>query len=477
MKILYIIAGSTLCFFLSACGGSGNSKSSTTASKTSICQSQGQETLTMSLKVTNNAQSEPEYLIERNSLLNGIVSAQGEGSELLAWNFYTEVGNRLFVSGYENGVTESYCVDDSGSLNSLASFSYENPLELFYNYKDTSLLASNLPRLGPAARTLSLYTIDAETGQVSSIVPYNITHTDSRAFEADFHDCDPLGENRDLCTMAVPTGMVVRGDRLFLSYQEIQYAFITLLNPSYPTWTNPFIDTANVAIFDYPLIEGAQPTLIEDNRTSDIGVNGSSSGIIMTEFGDIYSFSNGSTSAEMLHHPTDDIESPRGSIKPSGILKIANAEESFSNDYFFNISEKTNGGTIFSFDYLGNNKAIARIITTEDDCLAEQSFANPVPCLGIAYKKFTHSFKQKLVILDLASQSVTDIVDQRGVPLPLHQKRYSSPIQNFDGKAYVSVETQNDEAYIWQIDIATATAIKGAKIEGKTIKGFYQLHK
>ena len=38
----------------------------------------------------------------------------------------------------------------------------------------------------------------------------------------------------------------------------------------------------------------------------------------------------------------------------------------------------------------------------------------------------------------------------------------------------MSIETEN-EAYVYQIDIEAKTAVKGAKILGKTIKGFYRL--
>ena len=44
-----------------------------------------------------------------------------------------------------------------------------------------------------------------------------------------------------------------------------------------------------------------------------------------------------------------------------------------------------------------------------------------------------------------------------------------------DGKVYVSATTAED-SYVYQIDIATATAVKGAKIEGKGIKGFHDLY-
>ena len=78
-------------------------------------------------------------------------------------------------------------------------------------------------------------------------------------------------------------------------------------------------------------------------------------------------------------------------------------------------------------------------------------------------------FNQRLVIIDLANQTVTDVAN-----VPLHAKRYSSPVFVENGKVYVSIETATD-AYVYQVDIASATGTKGAKIIGKTIKGFYKL--
>ena len=78
-------------------------------------------------------------------------------------------------------------------------------------------------------------------------------------------------------------------------------------------------------------------------------------------------------------------------------------------------------------------------------------------------------FNQKLVVIDLAAQTVTDVAD-----VPLHAKRYTSPVLIDEGKAYLSIETAN-EAAVYVLDIATGTATKGAAIEGKTIKGFFKL--
>ena len=75
--------------------------------------------------------------------------------------------------------------------------------------------------------------------------------------------------------------------------------------------------------------------IIYDERTSPIGVNGHSTGIEQTENGDIYSFSTSALSAGFTL-----------ATKPSGILRIKNGETEFDQDYFFNVEEATNGGSL-----------------------------------------------------------------------------------------------------------------------------------
>ena len=74
------------------------------------------------------------------------------------------------------------------------------------------------------------------------------------------------------------------------------------------------------------------------------------------------------------------------------------------------------------------------------------------------------------MIIDLAEKTITDIEG-----IPLHTKQVTSSIEVMNGKVYVSATTAED-AYVYQIDVATATAVKGAKIEGKGIKGFHDLY-
>lgn len=79
-------------------------------------------------------------------------------------------------------------------------------------------------------------------------------------------------------------------------------------------------------------------------------------------------------------------------------------------------------------------------------------------------------FNHKLVLIDLEAQTVTDVAG-----VPLHQKRYTSPLTVVNGVVYLSIETA-DENYIYTYDVATGGATQGGQIQGKTVKGVYNLN-
>lgn len=380
-------------------------------------------------------EGEPEYLIDSESISEGTLTAQGTGIEQLGWNFFYNVGNTVFASGYEEFETTSYRLDANGDVVELARFSFDAPLEMYGTVGETTLIATDLGRSG-AHTPRTLYTVDASTGKVTAKTPFTIFDVDTGTPGA--------GQ------IGVATALKVRGDKLYVPYQIMDDG---------GNYSTPEPNNAYVAIYDYPLAENAAPTkIISSDKTANIGNNGFTTGLISTDNGDLYSYSNGRMTAG--YYPP--------STKPSGILRIPADATEFDEDYFFNITEKTDGGFIFWFDHIGGNKALARIIPNEDACSAAPLTDNGLSaCIWVGYTKAI--FNQKLVILDLEKQTITDV---EGVPL--HQKRYTSPLNIIDGKVYVSIETKDTNA-VYAIDVETGVATKGADFEGKTIKGFFQL--
>jgi hypothetical protein len=378
--------------------------------------SNGESGITMAFKSTG--QNETEYIISKDNVMEGEISAVGTGIELTGWRFYYEVNNTLFASGYsEDNQCAAYVANENGEIEKKGGFIFENALEMFGHSDDgETLLAMEIPRSGFEQR--SLHFVDVNSGLVSKIVGTNIF------------------ESKTDSLIAWPTALQVRGDKLFVPFHKLD---------ALGYFTTPRADSAFVAVYSYPDV-GAEPdTIITDDRTSNIGVNGATTGMIETENGDLYSFSCGASMAGFSPAAT----------KPSGILRINSGSTEFDQNYFFNIEEATGGGKLFWFDYVGGNKAIGRILTHDNGA--------PWGAFG------RETFNQKLVIIDLVNQTVTDVAN-----VPLHAKRYSSPLLVENGHAYVSIETA-DEAHVYRIDIENATGTKGAEIKGKTVKGFYKL--
>ncbi|MEM1328618.1 MAG: DUF4374 domain-containing protein [Bacteroidota bacterium] len=371
---------------------------------------------TMSFKTTGD--TEPEFIITVDNIMSGEIDATGTGIEQTGWRFYYPVGNTLFASGYsEDNQCAGYAHDGKGNVVKTGEFIFENALEMFGSADDgETFLAMEIPRAGFNNRRLHF--IDVNTVQVRKIVG------------------TPIFEDRTDSLTAWPTSLTVRGDKLFIPFQKLD------ANGFFST---PEANEAFVAVYDYPNV-GTEPIkIISDTRTSNIGVNGATTGLIETDNGDLYSFSCGAEMAGFAPAAT----------KPSGILRIPAGSTDFDESYFFDIEAATGGGKIFWFDHVGGSKALARIITEDT---------------GGAWSAYGRSiFNQKLVIIDLDAQTITDIAN-----VPLHAKRYSSPLLVEGDKVYVSVETAG-EAFVYEIDVPSATGTQGAKINGKTIKGFYRL--
>ena len=335
-----------------------------------------------------------DYILELpsvESLTTGEISVEGQGTPLDGWRFFHGAGNSVFTAGYAiDDQCIAYQLDDNGDLTAKANFEFQSTLDNYAAIDDNTLLAVELTYGGLADKRF--HVINAETGLLERIIEHPI--------EIDMGD----GTAENPGSIPWVTGMVLRDGQLFVSYHKwtADGNFIT-----------PDVDRAYVAVYTYPDFELQK--IIEDDRTSPIGVNGHSTGIEATENGDIYSFSTSALSAGFT-----------AATKPSGILRINNGDTEFDENYFFNIEEATNGGKLFWMDYIGNGKAIARIILDDTKGAFEW---------GAFFLKDVF----KLVVIDLENQTVTDVIG-----VPTHGHRYTSPMFVEDGKAYISCSTDTE---------------------------------
>ncbi len=364
-----------------------------------------------------------DYILELpslESLTTGEISVEGQGTPLKGWRFFHNVKNTVFTAGYsDDDKCIAYGLDEDGKLIEKGNFAFQSTLDNYSAIDDKTLLAVELTYSGLSDKRFHI--INSETGKLEKIVEHPI----------DIDKGDGTAKNPG--TIPWVTGMVLRDGKLFVSYHK------WMADGSYVT---PDVGRAYVAVFKYPEFELEK--IIYDDRTSPIGVNGHSTGIEKTENGDIYSFSTSALSAGFT-----------SAIKPSGILRIKNGTTEFDKDYFFDVENAPNGGKLFWMDYVGDGKAIARIII--DDTIGPWG----------VFKETGNFFK--LVVIDLENKTVTDVQG-----MPTHANRYTSPMYVEDGKAYLS-SYAGTETHVYIVDPKTATATKGAKVQGLALKGIFKV--
>lgn len=231
-----------------------------------------------------------DYLLEIPSLAaleSGELSVKNQGIPLKGWRFFHSVNNTLFTSGYsDDDKCIAYSINEEGKLIEKNNFVFQSTLDNYSAINTTTLLAVELSYAGLSNKRFHI--IDAETGKLEKVVEHPI----------DINKGDGTAANPG----SIPwvTGMILRDNKLFVSYHK------WAADGSYVT---PDVDRAYIAIFKYPEFE--LETIIYDERTSPIGVNGHSTGIIKTENNDIYSFSTSALSAGFT-----------SATKPSGVLRI-----------------------------------------------------------------------------------------------------------------------------------------------------------
>lgn len=369
---------------------------------------------TIAIQVMGSNDEAADYLVQADNLSEGVITSAGQGIEQTGWRYFAHINNSVFSIGYyaDNNAI-AYKQNDDGDLFEYGRFVFEKTLDVLSPADNNTLLAMEVPRAGENNRIL--HVIDVENVSIQRKVETNIYK--------------PEGDS----LVKWPTAMVVRDDKLFISFYP--------LSPS-GNFSTPNVDTAQVAVFSYPDLEFEK--VMNDTRTSPVGIYGNATGIIKSDNGDMYTFSSSSLAGGFTKQ-----------TKPSGILRIKNGETEFDPDYFLNIEEATQGGKIVYFAPAGNGKAVARIVVDDSALWGAFSVRNPI-C--------------KLVIIDLEAATVTDV---NGVPL--HGGQYATPSLVENGKVYLNITTAT-EAHIYEIDPETATSVKGSAIEGLEAKGIFNLN-
>ncbi|MTI33272.1 DUF4374 domain-containing protein [Xanthovirga aplysinae] len=354
-----------------------------------------------------------DVIVETDNIMEGVISAVGNGIEQNGYNGYISYNNTLFSASFTSRSIKAY--DLKSPLTSRGEFAFEDELGVTTTTDENTLLLISGRRDATSAK--------------------KITSFDMNTLEKldDFSLPIDLEEDNDLS--AWPTGMIQRGNYLFVSYFQRTSQF-------YPVDT----DKAKVAVFSYPEMEFEKQ--ITDERTGTLGIYGNNNGLIETKNGDIYAYSSNSYASGVA---------PSGN--PSAILRIKNGETDFDPAYIidFENNSATQGQKINFMHYVGNNKVIVRKIV--DDSELYSAFGNSENAKAIC----------EFAVVDLVTKEIKNVSGA-----PKHWGQLMTPVLVKEGKAFMAV-SNGEETFVYQIDPETATAVKGAKVEGLELKGIYSL--
>lgn len=363
----------------------------------------------MSLRAQDGAEESADYFLTLENIMEGEISAEGQGIELLGWNYNGHFGDTYFAFGYDLNECIGYKIVD-GYLEEQGKFVFER-MDIMNPIDDNYFLGIGAP-WGGGSYDCQIQVVDIQNISISKNKKHPI-----------YVSYDEEGTQLN----AWPTGSYVDGNRLFVSFYPLEGE----------SWETPNTDTAYMSIYSYPELEYIKT--IKDARVAPIGYYGASPAIMEDENGDHYTISGGAKSIGFTQ-----------ATKPSGILRVKAGTEEFDNSYLFDV--ESSGYRVLSGAYAGNGLAVARVISLEiDDLASAQSqwaaFSEVTPILNVA-------------VLDLYNKTVT-VVDE----VPLHGGQYQTPYLVENGKVYISVN-DGTEAYVYEIDPVSATAKKGARLIG-----------
>ncbi|RDV14252.1 DUF4374 domain-containing protein [Pontibacter diazotrophicus] len=353
-----------------------------------------------------------DYLLAEDDLMSGEIDPTGRGVEQTGWRYMTAVGNTFLSIGYfDDNQTIGYQLNEQGELVEKGRFVFETTLDLFQGVTENTALAVEVPRAGFADRVF--HRIDVENLAIQAKIP-------SRIYE-----------NREDSLVAWPTSLVVRDNKAFVSFYTLH---------ARGDFSTPSTDTAYVAVYSYP--DMTFEKYMKDTRLGPLGIYGNANGLIKTESGDMYGYSAASYASGFTTQQ-----------KNSGIIRIKAGQTEFDDTYFFDFEEATGGNKLAFFHYIGNGKAIGRMIVDDAGLWGVYNIENPIT---------------KLVIIDLEGKAVTEVAN-----IPLHGGQYSTPVLVDNGKVYVNVTTPTD-AHIYEIDPVTATGTQGAQVKAIEAKAIFK---
>lgn len=373
----------------------------------------GESVYTLGLGVTTT-EGTTNYVVSTSDLMSGTITLINNGVLQEGYRDYANIGNYFQAVG-GLGLTDvnSYYVDAANQV------AVKTGLNLQARPVDTqdpdgtgkTILAVTLPAKPTEGTDMSFLTVDVASNTVTRTVKVPVNK-----------ETFPMDNQ-----WILHTGIAVRGNQ----------AFQTILPFDADGWKTNKTDKTYVAVYSYPDFKFSK--LIEDDRTGAAGAFGTRSGIFATESGDIYTISHSGYGYSQR-------------TKAPAVLKIAAGTSEFDKNYIFKTADVTNGGRIVHAIYIGNNKLFATVSTGDQ---ASQWADDNL----------------KFAIVDLAAKSITAVTDS---PTFSGNGGRSFAAFHRDGKAYAAA-TVNGVLNIYEIDLAKASARKGAQVNASFVGGLGQI--
>lgn len=353
------------------------------------------------------------YVVQTPTLTSGTISLVNNGILQQGYRDYTKVGSNFYSVG-GLGVTDvnTLYLDPAGKLTTKTGLTLVDGAT---DYKDADGTGKTLLAVSVPANA------DAGTNITYTLIDA-AANTISKTAAVAINDVFPTSQD-----WLMHTGIVVRGNQAFQTFTPINSA----------TWATTKTDRVYVAIYSYP--EFQLQHVIEDARTGPAGAFGTRSGIFRTEAGDLYTVSHNGYGYSQ-------------STKKAGILRIPAGSATFDADYYFNTADAPNGGRIVHALYIGNNKLFASVSS------------------GASAGQWVDG-NLKFAIVDLAAKTITAV---NGSPTFTGDGGRSFAAMHDNGKAYAAA-TVDGVCNIYQIDVATATAVKGAQVDATFVGSIEKL--
>lgn len=364
----------------------------------------------MSMAIQGNEGNFTYYTVPFESLMEGTLSAEGQGFEQPGYYDFTQIDQTIYSIGGLDDVNVVGISKNDNQLVQVGDVSYDVSLDDVVDADENTVVSVSM---GSDSDVLTFRTFNKNT----------LNSTSEKTVQtSEFINVENAGPSY--------SGMVVTDNHLFLSYY--------ISDPE--TFATDYTDQAEIAVFSYPELEFQE--VITDGRVGPIGGFSVKSGLIKDENGNVYAISHS--------NPANGFSQ---STKPSGILKINSGEADFDPDYFFDIEEAIGGNNTAHLKYLGNGRAFAEINVASRP---QQEMWSDGPLQS--------------AIVDLEAQTVNYI---DGIPEHPGLGRRLNALQ--DGNFIYTSVSEDDGIYIYETNLQTGTAERGAEVQASFPAGIFKL--